>query len=216
MTFENLKLFKDIALNNSVSKGAVLNGVSQSAASQHLQEVEREMGVELLDRATRPLKVTEAGKLYLEMSRDILSRYSEFEAALDRLKNQVEGTVRVASIYSVGLSEMSHLEQEFSRRYPDATLEVEYLRPEKVYEAVATDRADLGLMSYPEATKEVMVLPWRLEEMVVAASPYHPLAEKGEVSRKIWPVWILLGSTRICRSAVRSTGSCVSITCRSI
>jgi DNA-binding transcriptional LysR family regulator len=184
MTFENLRLFKDIALNNSVSKGAVLNGVSQSAASQHLQEVEREMGVELLDRATRPLKVTEAGKLYLEMSRDILSRYSEFEAALDRLKNQVEGTVRVASIYSVGLSEMSHLEQEFSRRYPDATLEVEYLRPEKVYEAVATDRADLGLMSYPEATKEVMVLPWRLEEMVVAASPYHPLAEKGEVSPK--------------------------------
>ncbi|MGA2595729.1 MAG: LysR family transcriptional regulator [Bryobacteraceae bacterium] len=184
MTFENLKLFKDIALNNSVSKGAALNGVSQSAASQHLQEVEREMGVELLDRATRPLKVTEAGKLYLEMSRDILSRYSEFEAALDRLKNQVEGTVRVASIYSVGLSEMSHLEQEFSRRYPDATLEVEYLRPEKVYEAVATDRADLGLMSYPEATKEVMVLPWRLEEMVVAASPYHPLAEKGEVSPK--------------------------------
>jgi DNA-binding transcriptional LysR family regulator len=142
------------------------------------------MGVELLDRATRPLKVTEAGKLYLEMSRDILSRYSEFEAALDRLKNQVEGTVRVASIYSVGLSEMSHLEQEFSRRYPDATLEVEYLRPEKVYEAVATDRADLGLMSYPEATKEVMVLPWRLEEMVVAASPYHPLSEKGEISPK--------------------------------
>ncbi len=184
MTFENLKLFKDIALNNSVSKGAAMNGVSQSAASQHLQEVEREMGVELLDRATRPLKVTEAGKLYLEMSRDILGRYSEFEASLDRLKNQVEGTVRVASIYSVGLSEMSHLEQEFSRRYPDATLEVEYLRPEKVYEAVAADRADLGLLSYPEATKEVMVLPWRLEEMVVAASPYHPLSEKGEVSPK--------------------------------
>lgn len=161
-----------------------MNGVSQSAASQHLQEVEREMGVELLDRATRPLKVTEAGKLYLEMSRDILRRYSEFEAAMDTLKKQVEGTVRVASIYSVGLSEMSHLEQEFSRRYPEATLEIEYLRPEKVYEAVATDRADLGLLSYPEATKEVMVLPWRQEEMVVAASPYHPLAEKVEVAPK--------------------------------
>ena len=80
MTFDNLKLFRDIALNNSVSKGAAMNGVSQSAASQHLQEVEREMGVELLDRATRPLKVTEAGKLYLEMSRDILRRYSEFRS----------------------------------------------------------------------------------------------------------------------------------------
>ncbi len=67
----------------------------------------------------------------------------------------------MASIYSVGLSEMSQLEEEFSRRYPQARLEVEYLRPEKVYEAVVADRADLGLMSYPEPSKEVTVLPWR-------------------------------------------------------
>ena len=181
MGFGHLKLFKDIAQARSVSKGASLNGVSQSAASQHLQELERDFGVVLLDRSTRPLVVTEAGKLYYEMCRDILRRQSEFMAALDGLKNRVEGTVRVASIYSVGLSEMSHLEQEFSRRYPEATLEVEYLRPEKVYEAVVTDQADLGLLSYPEATKEVTVLPWRKEEMVLAASPYHSLAQRVEV-----------------------------------
>jgi DNA-binding transcriptional LysR family regulator len=156
--------------------------MSQSAASQHLQELERELGVPLLDRTRRPLEVTEAGNEYLAMCRDVLRRQAEFEAALDRLKNRVEGTVRIASIYSVGLSEMSHLEEEFSRRYPDATLEVEYLRPEKVYEAVVTDRADLGLLSYPEPSKEVTVLPWRNEEMVVAASPYHALAQKTEVS----------------------------------
>ena len=182
MGFDHLKLFKDIAQSRSVSKGAVTNGVSQSAASQHLQELERTFGVSLLDRSRRPLEVTEAGKMYLEMCRDILRRHTEFEAALDGLKNRVEGTVRVASIYSVGLSEMSHLEQEFSRRYPGATLEIEYLRPEKVYEAVVSDRADLGLMSYPEPTKEVTVLPWRMEEMVVAVSPYHSLAQKTEVS----------------------------------
>lgn len=182
MGFDHLKLFKDIAQLRSVSKGAALNGVSQSAASQHIQELERDFGIRLLDRSTRPLTVTPAGELYHHMCRDILRRYEEFEAECDRLKTQVEGTVRVASIYSVGLSEMSHLEQEFSRRYPAATLEVEYLRPEKVYEAVLTDRADLGLLSYPEPTKEVMVLPWRQEEMVVAASPYHALAQKTEVA----------------------------------
>ena len=52
-----------------------------------------------------------------------------FKLALEKLKSEVEGTVRVASIYSVGLSEMSQLEEEFSRRYPQARLEVEYLRP---------------------------------------------------------------------------------------
>jgi DNA-binding transcriptional LysR family regulator len=178
---ERAKLFRDIAQTRSVSKGAKLNGISQSAASQHLQDLEEQLGLALLDRTSRPLTVTEGGKLYLDMCRDLLRRQDEFQAALERMKSEVEGTVRVASIYSVGLSEMSKLEQEFSRRYPEAHLEVEYLRPEKVYEAVVTDRADLGLLSYPEATKEVTVLPWRQEEMVVAASPYHPLAEKSEV-----------------------------------
>ena len=181
MDLERAKLFKDIAHSRSVSKGAKLNGISQSAASQHLQDLEEQLGLALLDRTSRPLTVTDGGKLYLDMCRDVLRRQDEFQAALERMKTEVEGTVRVASIYSVGLSEMSQLEQEFSRRYPEAHLEVEYLRPEKVYEAVVTDRADLGLLSYPEATKEVTVLPWRQEEMVVAASPYHPLAEKSEV-----------------------------------
>jgi LysR family transcriptional regulator, transcriptional activator of the cysJI operon len=178
---DHCRLFKDIARTRSVSGGARLNKISQSAASQHLQELERRLGVTLLDRSSRPLVVTEAGKLYLEMCRKILESRDEFEVALEEMRKEVKGTVRVASIYSVGLSEMSQLEQEFARRYPQARMEVEYLRPEKVLEAVVMDRADLGLLSYPEATKEVTVLEWRQEEMVVAVSPYHPLAKKAEV-----------------------------------
>ncbi len=181
MDLDHFKLFKDIAQARSFSRGAGMNGVSQSAASQHLQEVEERLGAELLDRSSRPLTITDAGKLYLELCRDVLRRQDEFLVALERLKSEVEGTVRVASIYSVGLSEMSQLENEFSRRHPQARLEVEYLRPEKVYEAVVMDRADLGLMSYAEPSKEVMVLPWREEQMVVAASPYHELANESEV-----------------------------------
>jgi DNA-binding transcriptional LysR family regulator len=94
----------------------------------------------------------------------------------------VEGTVRVASIYSVGLSDMSRLEEEFRRRHPSAQLRVEYLRPEKVYDAVASDRADLGLVSYPESTKELACIKWREEEMAVATWPAHPLAGRGTVT----------------------------------
>ncbi len=176
LDFENLRLFRDIAQLRSFSKAAALHGVSQSAASQHIQDLERRLDIVLLDRSTRPLSVTEAGKLYLDFCREVLRRAEDFEAALDSLKEQAHGTVRVAAIYSVGLSEMSELEREFSERFPRGHLQVEYLRPEKVYEAVAGDRADLGLVSYPEPTREIMVIPWRREEMVLAVSPYHPLA----------------------------------------
>lgn len=181
MTVGRLKLFRDIAQTRSVSRGAQLNKVTQSAASQHLQELERQLGVQFLDRTTRPVTLTEAGRLYLEFCRDVLHLHEKLEAALDRLRRRVEGTVRVASIYSVGLSEMSRLEEEFSRRLPDAELRVQYLRPEKVYEAVLTDQADLGLLSYPTASRDIKVTPWREEVMVVAAPPSHPLARKSLV-----------------------------------
>jgi len=155
-----------------------MNKVSQSAASQHVQEMEKTLGVPLLDRSTRPLAVTDAGQLYLAFCRDVLRRKEEFEASFEQIKHEVEGTVRVASIYSVGLNEMVQLEQEFARRQPSARLEVEYLRPEKVYASVLADDADLGLVSYPEPSREIMVIPWRREEMVLAVSPYHPLAAK--------------------------------------
>ncbi len=182
MSFGNLGLFRDIAQTRSFSRAAAMNDVSQSAASQHVQELEKNLGIQLLDRSTRPLSVTEAGQLYLAFCRDVLRRKEEFEAALEELRTEVEGTVRVASIYSVGLNEMVQLEQEFARRQPSAKLEVEYLRPERVYSAVLGDQVDLGLISYPESSREITVIPWRREQMVLAASPYHPLAAKSMIT----------------------------------
>ncbi|MGQ9635838.1 MAG: LysR family transcriptional regulator [Bryobacteraceae bacterium] len=174
--FEHLKLFRDIVQSRSVSRGAALNGISQSAASQHLQELEKMFGTQLLDRSTRPITPTEAGRVYYEFCRDVLRRKEELDVALEKVKGRAEGTVRVAAIYSVGISDMAGLEEEFARRMPSAELRVEYLRPEKVYKAVVNDQADLGLLSYPEPSKEVTAIPWRLEPMMVAAAPKHELA----------------------------------------
>jgi LysR family transcriptional regulator, transcriptional activator of the cysJI operon len=173
---DNFRLFKDIAHYRSFSRGARLNGVSQSAASQQVRELERQLNVSLVDRSTRPLQLTAAGKLYLDYCRDVLRRREEFDADLSQLKKEVSGVVRVAAIYSVGLSEMSRVETAFRERYSEGRLEVSYLRPEKIIEAVMEDRADLGLISYAESSREILALPWLEEEMVVAVSPGHRLA----------------------------------------
>jgi LysR family transcriptional regulator, transcriptional activator of the cysJI operon len=178
VALENLQLFRDIAHTRSVSKAARANGISQSAASQQMQELERQLGVTLLDRSTRPLVLTEAGKLYLDYCRNALRLRDEFEGELQRLLHDRQGKVRIAAIYSVGLSEMSEIESRFSGRFPDGELVVSYLRPEKVFEAVQEDRADLGLMSYADSTREVVAIPWRKEEMVVAVAPEDPLARQ--------------------------------------
>jgi len=147
-----------------------------------VQDLERTLGIILLDRSTRPLVVNAAGQLYSDFCRDVLRLEEEFGLALETLKQDVDGTVRVASIYSIGLSEMSRLQEEFSARYPTSDLQVEYMRPDRIYDAVREGSADLGLVSYPESSRDITVIPWRQEEMVLAASPYHALAAKGRVA----------------------------------
>ena len=173
----HLKLFIDIARERSITRGAEKNGVSQSAVSQHIHELERVFEIKLLDRGTRPLQLTEAGRLYLDYCRDALRRREEFDVALESCKRRIEGAVRVACIYSIGLSEMSGWEEQFHAAYPDAELTVEFLRPERIYEAVLNGTADLGLVSYPEANRNLTVRPWREDVMLVAARPDHPLAD---------------------------------------
>jgi len=119
--------------------------------------------------------------LYADFCRDVLQQEDEFQLALERLKLEVDGTVRVASIYSVGLSEMSRLSEEFAASHPTARLEVEYMRPDKIYAALRSGQADLGLVSYPESSREIAAIPWRDEEMQLAAPPSHPLAARQRV-----------------------------------
>jgi DNA-binding transcriptional LysR family regulator len=176
MTLDHLKLFRDVALARNMTRGAEISGVSQSAASQQLQEAERLLGADLVDRSTRPFELTEAGRLYYEFCRDVLRRKEEFDRQLDKLKGRVQGTVRVAAIYSVGIPDMARLEVEVGARMPEAQLLIEYLRPEKVYDAVVTDQADLGLVSYAESNREITAIAWREDRMMVVAAPSHPLA----------------------------------------
>jgi DNA-binding transcriptional LysR family regulator len=87
----------------------------------------------------------------------------------------------VAAIYSVGLSDMSQIEERFKERFPEAELQVQYLRPDRVWQAILDDHADLGLMSYAESSREVVAIPWRDEEMVVAVAPDDALARENSI-----------------------------------
>jgi DNA-binding transcriptional LysR family regulator len=181
LTLSEARLFKEISQTKSISRAASHCGISQSAATQHLQEIERRLGLTLVDRSTRPLGLTGAGRLYADFCRDILRREEQFLWAMEKLKGDAEGSVRVASIYSIGLSEMTRLREQFELRHPNAQLTVNYLRPDKIYEAVLSDNADLGLVSYPVAKRELAVIPWRKEQMTVAVAPGHPFATKARL-----------------------------------
>jgi len=178
VNLETLKLYCDVVRLRSFSRGAAANAVSQSAASQAIQQLEGELDAALLDRSRRPLVPTEQGQVFYEACRTLLEGFDKARADLAEARERVEGTVRVAAIYSVGLHDMSRHMQPFMSAYPQARVLLECLHPHKVVAAVLNDEADLGVLSYPTATRALTVLPLRMEPMALVAHPAHRLARR--------------------------------------
>src|SRR5882762_3071985 len=192
MHLETLRLYCDVVRLRSFSRGAEQNFVSQSAASQAVQQLEAELGVALIDRTKRPFVVMPEGQAFYEACRGLLETWEKGKAEVAAVKARVDGTVRVAAIYSVGLHDVSRHVQRFMSLYPAARIQLECLHPHKVVEAVLEGEADVGIMSYPPAARALSIVPLRAEPMAFVCHPSHRLAR-----RKLVPPADLSGETFI-------------------
>lgn len=180
---ESLKIFCDVARLHSFSQGAVENGISQSFASQVVNQIETRLGVRLIDRSKRPLLLTPQGQLFFEGVKDLVHRYLEVEDRVRAFADErtVAGRIRLAAIYSVGLNSMGGYVRSFKESHPKAEVRLSYLHPDQVHESVAEERADLGILAFPGKWTDVVVIPWKSEPMVLAVHPSHRLAGQPSV-----------------------------------
>jgi len=173
-----LKIYCDIVDMGSFSRAAKANSVSQSNASQVVHHLEEHFGLQLIDRSKRPFVLTPEGKRFHEGARVIVQRYDDLEREVRSIHESGAARLTVASIYSVGLAHMSGCLREFLAAHPKADVRLEYLHPHRVYEAVDTGQADLGLVSYPEESPSLATIAWRTEPMFIVCHPQHPLAAR--------------------------------------
>jgi len=179
---ETLRLYCDVVRLRSFSRGAEQNFVSQSAASQAVQQLEGMLGVALVDRTKRPLVVTPEGQAFYRSCQGLLETWEKAKSEVSAVKERVAGTVKVAAIYSVGLHDVSRHMQRFMSLYPDARVQLECLHPHKVVEAVLRGDADVGIMSSPPADRARSIIAVRSEPMVFVCHPNHRLARRRTVS----------------------------------
>jgi DNA-binding transcriptional LysR family regulator len=184
MHTKSLKVFCDVVQRRSFSRAADENGISQSSASQLVQALERRLGVQLLDRSTRPFGLTPEGERFYDGCRDLVRRFEQLEEEVRTLHDAEARSLLVASIYSVGLHHMSAFMQRFSAEHPRAAVRLEYLHPHRVYEVVGNGDADLGIVSYAKDTEALEAIPWRSEPMVVVCHPQHRLAHESAIGLK--------------------------------
>lgn len=173
-----LQVFCDIIETRSFSKAAARNFISQPAVSQQVKALEEQFHQKLIERSPQGIYPTEAGRLFFQGAREILERYRTLERQMMDLTQSVAGTIRVATVYSVGLHDLPPYIKRFIQSYPQARIHVEYSRTNKIYEAVRQNLVDIGIVAYPQEGRHLGVIPLPSDELVIIVSTTHPLAEQ--------------------------------------
>lgn len=182
MHIRNLQVFCDVVRRSSFSKAAADNSMTQSGASQAVQQLEEFLKVQLIDRSTRPFQLTAEGRIFHTGCVDIVKRFESLSEEVRAIGSEMNGKASVASIYSVGLSYLPQLQKTLKQLHPAADVRYQFGHPDEVYRLVEEGIVDFGLVSYPQSSKTLSAAAWREEEMILAAPREHRLATKRDIS----------------------------------
>lgn len=181
MQIESLKVFCDLAETESFTKAAQINDVTQSAVSQQISSLERQFKSLLIERSKKKFRLTREGQVLYEYSKQIIQTFDALQSRLQEIKDIISGTIRVATIYSIGLHDLPPYIKKFLKEFPTVNVHVEYRRSNQVYEDVLGNVVDLGLVAYPQRDPKLEIVPLRKDRLVLVTHPDHPLARKSTV-----------------------------------
>ena len=175
MNIETLKVFYDLVELKNLSRTAEKHGISQSAVSQQLAQMEMTHKCQLVDRKKRPLKLTAAGELFYQAAKDILDRYNKLNSELSAI-GQSTSRINVAAIFSIGMHTLQPYVKRFMARYPKVNLNIEYYSADDIYDRVLQGNVDIGIVAAPRKDRNIDVYPLQDEPLVLVCSPENTLA----------------------------------------
>jgi DNA-binding transcriptional LysR family regulator len=138
----------------------------------------------LIERSKKKFRLTREGQVLYDYSKQIIQTYDGLHSKLQEIKDIISGTIRVATIYSIGLHDLPPYIKRFLKDYPTVHVHVEYRRANQVYEDVFSNVVDLGLVAYPTKEAKLETVALRKDPLVVICHPQHPLAKQKSVKLK--------------------------------
>jgi LysR family transcriptional regulator, transcriptional activator of the cysJI operon len=182
MYLDSFKVFCDLVEAGGFSKAASANGITQSAVSQQVRNLELRLKCTLLERNRRGVSLTPEGAAFHKACLAIRGVWEEFEDRLHVLKNEVAGELRIVSIYSIGLHELPPRLKVFREKFPQMEVKIEYRRSPQVYEMVESGASDVGLVAYPMKRPKLICEIFDEDQLILICHPKHRLASRKSVS----------------------------------
>lgn len=182
MNLHQLRIFATVAQQRSYSRAAEMLILSQPGVSLQVRALEKSLGTPLFEKTGRGLRLTEAGSELLNYSERIFGLLDETQAVIEELGAARRGAVRVGASTTAGIYIVPRALGGFHRQHPAVKLTLDVVNRFTVADRLLRDEVDLAVMGLIEDAHDLEVERFVTNELVVIASPRHPLAQRRQIT----------------------------------
>lgn len=179
MDVRQLRYFEAVARHRHFTRAADELQIAQSALSHQVRGLERELGIELLQRTTRSVQLTEAGDLVVTRARAVISEMAALRGEIDELRGLLRGHVTVGAHLFGGELDIPAILSHFTTRFPDIEITLREGTARRMVEMLADGSLDVTFALEVEPPSDLERLDLSSEELAAAMSPRHALAGEG-------------------------------------
>lgn len=177
-TLPSLDLFVSVVELGSVGRAARAHGISQPSASARLDDLERRLGIALLDRGPSGSSPTASGSLVAGWANSLLTAAADLAAAAEALRSDAAGEVRVIASYTVAEYLLPAWLGRYQRSRPETIVELAVANSVDVLDAIRHGRAELGFVELVEAVPGLASAVVGSDELVAVVASDHPWAAR--------------------------------------
>lgn len=167
-TIRQLEIFKEVATTGHVTNSSEALGISQSAISMALQELESNLKTKFFERRNKKLILNENGRLLLERANRLLKEFEELENSF--LENNISGKLRIGASQTIGDYIMPQLIYAFMQKYPDAKCELVVANTKDILTQLDGGEIDIGFIEGFVSDSKLDSKHWKDDELLVIAS----------------------------------------------
>jgi len=190
-TLRQLQVFLATAHYQNISRAADSLSMSQSAASGALRDLEQRYDAQLFDRVGKRLQLNAHGHAIRPLAESLMGEALEVEAALEQ--REAVGSLSVGATLTIGNYVAIPIIARFKEEYPAVDIRLHVANTAHIAEEVLNFDLDIGLIEGEYAHPDLLVEPWRADELVVFCAPDHPFAQLEQLmdEQLVAAQWIL-------------------------
>ncbi|USK77280.1 selenium metabolism-associated LysR family transcriptional regulator [Peribacillus frigoritolerans] len=172
-----LKVFVTVIEQKNFSRAGDILNLSQPGVSLHIRNLENELGTKLIYRSPKQVQITEPGKILYRHAKQMLNHYETAKREINEFNNVVSGTMKIGASFTIGEYYLPKVLAEFAEQYPMVDIQIIISNSNDVIQGIRSNKLDIGLIEGETDYKDIDVMPFMNDEMIVVVPPDHPLSQ---------------------------------------